>query len=889
MLSRKRALPERSTCGFHPREHARHGVLRRSVVLGGVSHTHRVAARWRGPFSLIGRIYLLVGALIAVTALITAAMFALRDRAVDSTTELVTKIVPAQNDIARLITAYSEQENRVRAFLLTDDPFFLKQYEAEQDNAAKIQETVRHRLAGDPVVQELERQVAAAAVTWRRESVEPLIARSGDPGPSTLSPAERQSEEQRANALRSTLLELSARVDGIATAKAAQADAARTAANWLNGGLVLAGLLFWAAAILLLRNSLTRPLRTLVCQVNQVSEGDLDRPVQEAGPPELTTVARAVETMRARILSETRHIAQMQEELARHEKAERHRAEQDFATVVDALDEGVIVLSSSGEIESSNPSARRILGANESELVGSTPASWRLFDQAGEALSEETLRPPWPGDPVNAEVVRFEGTDGRNAWLAVTTRPLRTDTGTPYKIVMSFVDITESRAAQNRLEHEATHDPLTGLANRTLVLRHIEQARQQEQSTAVLYLDLDNFKIINDSLGHAVGDEVLRNTGQLLVRATRPDDLVGRLGGDEFVVLAHDETDDDSLGKHSNLLLAALTEPIHVHGRHLHVNGSIGIVIAQPGDDRTGQDLLRDADVAMYQAKARGGGCSAFFDVDLRTRVQRHMELEQDLRHAVHQDQLWVAYQPVVDLRVDRTVAVEGLLRWQHPAHGPIPPGEFIPVAEESDLINSVSAHMLHTATRQVATERERHQLDLVLNANLSPRQLDDPGLQALVQHALADSGLPGRALCLELTEEAIMHDPAAAARVLNTLRELGVSLAIDDFGTGYSSLAQLRRLPLDTLKIDRSFITDLVESDELRIIVTSVVTMAHGIGLEVVAEGVETAQQLDFLGSIGCDHVQGYYLSKPTPLAELAASLPHAWTSGYQLRADEP
>ncbi|MFC7341853.1 EAL domain-containing protein [Saccharopolyspora griseoalba] len=821
--------------------------------------------------------------------MIAGAMFALRNRAVDSTTDLVTKVVPAQNAIAHLSTSYSEQENRVRAFLLTDDPFFLEAYEAEQNNAVKLRETIRRHLASDPVVQELEHQVAAIAAAWRRESVEPLIARSGEPGPTTLSAAARQSEEQRANALRSALIELRTRVDGIAAAKTAQADAARNVAIWLNGSLVVVGLLFWAAAILLLRNSLTRPLRTLVFQVNHVSEGDLDRPVQAAGPPELRTVARAVEAMRARILSETRRTAQMQEELARHEKDERHRAEQDFATVVDALGEGVLVLSSSGVIESANPAAHHILGVTESELVGSTPMSWRLFDQEGMALSEETLRPPWPGNLVNAEVVRFEGADGRSVWLAVTTRALHTAAGAPYKVVMSFADITEARTAQNRLEHEATHDPLTGLANRTLVLRHLEHARQGQQSTAVLFLDLDNFKIINDSLGHAVGDEVLRNAGQQLVRATPPDDLVGRLGGDEFVVLAHDDIDDDSLGERSKILLAALAEPIRVDGRQLHVNGSIGMVVSEPGDDRTGQDLLRDADVAMYQAKARGGGCSAYFDVDLRKRVQRHMDLEQDLRRAVHQEQLWVAYQPVVDLGTGSTVAVEGLLRWRHPAHGSIPPGEFIPVAEESDLINSVSAHMLRTATRQVAAERERHQLDLGLNANLSPRQLDDPGLRALVQRALADSGLPGRALCLEITEEAIMQDPTAAARVLHALRELDVSLAIDDFGTGYSSLAQLRRLPLDTLKIDRSFITDLGASDELRIIVTSVVTMAHGIGLEVVAEGVETAQQLDFLGSIGCDRVQGYYLSKPIAIEELMASPPRSWTRGDRLRADDP
>ncbi|WP_461152427.1 EAL domain-containing protein [Saccharopolyspora tripterygii] len=825
--------------------------------------------RRRGRFSLLRRVYVLVGALLVVSVVITGATFALRQRVEASTDNLINRIVPAQTETAQLITAYSDQENRVRAFLLTDDASFLTDYALGQANAAHLQDSLGRHLAGDPVVHKLVRDVASAARRWHEQSVEPLISRNRTPGPSKLTPQERESEEERADELRAELFELRTRVNEIAEVEAKRAGAARIAANWLTAALAVAGLIVWAAVILLLRKSLARPLRTLVSQVNQVSEGDLDRTVHESGPLELTAVARAVEAMRTRILSDTRHVAQMQEELARHEKAERRRAEQDFEIVVDALDEGVIVLDSHAVIESANPAAQRIFA--ESGIIGSSLDAWPVFDESGTALQPGDWS-QWPGDGVNSQVVRLARADGSSAWLAVTSRALNTAEGVPYKVVMSFVDITESRAAQSRLEHEATHDPLTGLANRTLVLRHIEHAKQQGRSISVLFLDLDNFKIINDSLGHGVGDEVVRDVSQRLVHATPLEDLVGRLGGDEFVVLAHDETDHDTLGHRCGRLLAAMTEPIRAQGRQLHLNGSIGIVVSEPGDDRSGQDLLRDADVAMYQAKTRGGGCYAYFDVELRKGVQRRMDLEQDLRHAVRRDQLWVAYQPVVDLRSDRTVSVEGLLRWQHPVHGPVPPSEFIPVAEGSGLINPISAHMLRTATAQLAAERERHQVDVGLNANLSPRQLDDPHLQALVQHALEDSGLPAHALCLEVTEETIMHDPTAAARVLNALRELGVLLAIDDFGTGYSSLAQLRRLPLDTLKIDRSFITDLGDSEELRIIVTSIVSMAHAIGLDVVAEGVETGEQFDILKDLGCDHAQGFYLSKPTSLDQLLA-----------------
>ena len=550
----------------------------------------------------------------------------------------------------------------------------------------------------------------------------------------------------------------------------------------------------------------------------------------------------------------------------------RRRAEQEFATVVEALDEGVVVVSPAGTITSANPAAERILGAPGSELVGSSPESWPLFDETGAALrpEEEPARVTQrTAVPQNARVVRFERPDGRTVWLSVTARVLNPQDRPPAAVVVSFTDITESRAIRERLEHEATHDPLTVLANRTLVLRHLAA---RSQPMAVLFLDLDNFKIINDSLGHAFGDEVLRTVGQRLAQAAAPQDLVGRLGGDEFVVVHH-QSHRDALDALAERLFAALTAPISAQGRDLHVHASIGITVSAPGDPRTGYDLLRDADVAMYQAKTKGGGHRRYFDVELREDMQRHLFLEQELRHAVPLGQLWVAYQPIVDLRTERTVAVEGLLRWTHPVHGTVSPGEFIPLAEGSDLINLIGEHMLRMATRQLAAERERHQLVLRLNVNLSPRQLDDPHLVPVIQSALDDAGLPAHTLSLEITESAIMHDPATAAGVLRSLRELGMTLAIDDFGTGHSSLAQLRRLPADTLKIDRSFVTDLGEAPELETIVASIIAMAHAVGLDVVAEGIETSHQLAVLRSLGCDHGQGYYLGKPAPIDELFSS----------------
>jgi EAL domain-containing protein (putative c-di-GMP-specific phosphodiesterase class I) len=287
--------------------------------------------------------------------------------------------------------------------------------------------------------------------------------------------------------------------------------------------------------------------------------------------------------------------------------------------------------------------------------------------------------------------------------------------------------------------------------------------------------------------------------------------------------------------------------------------------MAGPEDDRVAEDLMRDADVAMYHAKSLGRGRYEFFDVELRQRMQRRLRLEQDLRDALQNELLWTAYQPVVDLRTGHMVAVEALVRWTHPVHGTISPGEFIPLAEESDLINLIGGYMLRTTTREIMERRASHGLDLRLKVNISARQLDDARLVPAVRDALDTTGLPPSALCLEVTESALMRNPEASAEVLTALRALGLRLAIDDFGTGYSSLAQLRRLTLDTLKIDRSFITGLGESKDADAIVNSIIAMAHAVDLIVVAEGVETARQLEILQSLDCDQAQGFHLGRPT------------------------
>ena len=555
----------------------------------------------------------------------------------------------------------------------------------------------------------------------------------------------------------------------------------------------------------------------------------------------------------------------------------RRRAELYYTTVVASLEEGVIVIGDTGRIEAANPAAERILGVPVNELLALPTERFELNDEFGRALPTEQLPSEVTrrtGRPQNGRVVSFKRPTGETVWLSVGCRPLD-GTDPPYAVVASFSDITERRAIADRLMYEATHDPLTGLANRTMVAQRLGHALSRAgRPIGVLFIDLDKFKVINDSLGHAVGDEVLQVVGQRLEHGVRRSDLVGRLGGDEFVVMTSGKTAPDALASLSRHLHMALTEPISVRGRQLYIDASIGIVVAEPGDSRAPEDLLRDADVAMYQAKTAGGGRYEFFDVALREQIQRRMSLAADLRAAIGGDQLWVAFQPVVDVRTGRNVSVEALLRWRHPSRGALSPGLFIPLSEETGMINLIGRHALNLGVTEVASRRRRG-IDVELAVNVSPRQLDEPELVGAVREVLEATGLSPAALCLEITESTIMRDPAVATKRLSALRDLGVRLAIDDFGTGYSSLAQLQRLPLDFLKVDQSFVAELGRSADAEPIVRSIVGLAHAVGLTVIAEGVETEYQLETLRRLGVDQVQGYLLGRPVAPEELFADQP--------------
>ena len=437
-------------------------------------------------------------------------------------------------------------------------------------------------------------------------------------------------------------------------------------------------------------------------------------------------------------------------------------------------------------------------------------------------------------------------------------------------------DQGEERAAEEALAHAYLHDSLTGLPNRTLFTYRLAYALAKGKapgSVAVLVLDLDRFKAINDGLGHEVGDEVLVAVSERLLDADGTAEVIARLGGDEFLVLFDGDDAEKDASAYAQRALHALASPIQAGQGEVFVTASVGIASTSPRVTEA-TPLLSNADAAMYQAKKQGGASVEVFGEAMRLRVLERMHTEHALHRALERHELRLFYQPVVEIGGSAAVGVEALLRWQHPEHGLMAPGRFIPVAEESGLIIPIGTWVMHEACRQLRmwqAERVGSPRGTV-EVNLSARQIDHPEIVDTVERILQETGLPPANLTLEITESALMHDASSALRVLRALKELGCTLAIDDFGTGYSSLSHLQRFPLDILKIDKSFVDELGEDRGGAEIVAAVVKLAHALGLEVIAEGVETERQLDALAHLDCDFAQGYLFSRPVPAHELAA-----------------
>ena len=437
--------------------------------------------------------------------------------------------------------------------------------------------------------------------------------------------------------------------------------------------------------------------------------------------------------------------------------------------------------------------------------------------------------------------------------------------------------------ALEKLHHLAHHDSLTNLPNRLLFLDRLEHAlarRQGGEQLAVLFLDLDRFKIINDTLGHASGDKVLQMYGERVSACLRKGDTLARISGDEFAIVVEDVTSSEAVAPVARHILAELVDPFVVDGQELFVTSSIGISLS-PNDGEDSQSLLKHADIAMYRAKDLGRNTYQFYSPDMSGKAFERLSLETSLRYGLEREQFRLFYQPQVDVVTGKVIGVEALLRWQHPDLGIVSPKDFIPILEETGLIVPVGEWILYTACTQAKVWQEKHDRPLRMSVNLSARQFNDDGLVSMVEYCLERTGLPAPTLELEITESVIMQDRKWVGKALQTLEAMGVRFAIDDFGTGYSSLSYLKRFPIDTIKIDRSFVRDVTTDSDDAAIVSAIIAMAESLKLDVVAEGVETNEQLDFIKAKDCAVVQGYLFSEPLMAEEMDRLFADGWEFG--------
>jgi len=523
-----------------------------------------------------------------------------------------------------------------------------------------------------------------------------------------------------------------------------------------------------------------------------------------------------------------------------------------------------------------NPAFEKITGYTAAEVIG---RSGRFLigedlQQRGLAAIREALRKRRQAHAI----LRNYRKDGTLFWNELFIAPVRDEGGSFTTHFVSIInDVSERIGYEKQLEFHANHDPLTGLANRNLLNDRIGQALVQARSdgtmTGVLQLGLDRFRWINDSLGHALANEVLRVIAQRLRDCVRDTDTVARLAGDEFVIVIGRLASADELASSASKILRVVSQPIPCADREIVVTASIGAALS-PCDGAQGETLLRHADIAMHQVKAGERNSYRFFTPTTRQSATDRLRLEGDLRHAIARDELVVHYQPLVELKGGTVIGAEALVRWQHPQRGMIPPDEFIPLAEESGLIIDIGERVLRQVCRDLGKWRDEGLQAGRISINLSARQFRRADLVNSIRQNLSESAVDGNQLAFELTESVVMHDLEHTSEVLGEIRKLGACISLDDFGTGYSSLAYLRRLPIDILKIDRSFVRDLHLEPDAAAIAHAVIAMAHKLGLGVVAEGVECREQLTLLQEFHCEEGQGFLFSRPLPAGQYAAIL---------------
>jgi len=551
-------------------------------------------------------------------------------------------------------------------------------------------------------------------------------------------------------------------------------------------------------------------------------------------------------------------------------------SEERYRLAISNLHEGVIIVSPEGVVLAANASAERILRVRPGQLVGRNRLDpiQRVVDEdskevaVGMMPSGVVLR---SGEPIVGRTYGLLLKTGELVWVRQNIIPListgRHGEPVASSVMLSFADVTDIKRAEQRLRHLATHDALTGLTNRSFFIAHleaaIERARDESRELALFFLDLDRFKSVNDTAGHACGDTLLQSAAARLTDCIGPGDIIARLGGDEFVILIEQRVEGKRIALMAEHLLQSMREPFDtVNGRY-YLGVSVGVAL-YPHDGISGSDLLRSADAAMYRAKQNGRNRAQFYTAELNARLQRRYLLENALRDARENDELQLVYQPKYDLASHRIVGAEALLRWNSVKLGAISPVEFIPVAEETGLIVPIGEWVLRRACEQAVTWYEALGYDFRMAVNLSARQFQAGDVVPMIEQTLAETGLPPTALEVEITESLLMGGADEVRPMFDALTAQGIRISIDDFGTGYSSLSYLQRFPISNVKIDRSFITGIPGDPDSVALTEAIVAMARALGMTVTAEGVEDADQVEFLAKAGCQEIQGYYIGKP-------------------------
>ena len=518
-----------------------------------------------------------------------------------------------------------------------------------------------------------------------------------------------------------------------------------------------------------------------------------------------------------------------------------------------------------------NPAFESMTGYSQEEVIGLNPRFLHSEDISQPGL--EVIRAAIKAQREGKAVLRNYRKDGSLFWNELSIAPVRDESDKVTHYIGVQNDISDAKRYQEALEHQANHDILTGLPNRNLlqdrIIQAIVHAERSAHLVAVVFIDLDNFKLVNDSLGHTAGDKLLKAVAERLESAFRVVDTVSRLGGDEFILILHDQSSEDLISQETERLGEVFSAPFYIDGHEIFVSYSAGFSL-YPQDGKDAETLLMNADVAMYRAKEHKGNSFQFYAPEMHSKIRERLALESSMRYALERQEFFLMYQPQIDSRTAQVFGMEALIRWNHPEMGMISPEEFIPLAEEAGLIVAIGEWVIRTACEQMKTLQAAGLQNLTVAVNLSGRQFKESNLIPSIAGILQGTGLAGKYLELELTEGILMNSSQEVISTLQDLKKMGIKLSIDDFGTGYSSLSYLKRFPMDKLKIDQSFVRDISTGGDDSAIVKAIINMGHSLSLRVIAEGVETQEQLDFLTVHGCHEVQGYYYSRPLSAEDL-------------------